>query len=474
MEKLAKFFSKFSVDKFPKESKGRRLNEAKSENNPKQPRKSSPPSKPRGPPSEEAMRAADAALGRIAAKQVPSKTPIQRRLEAESVRMKKQMEEAEALASQFTKGAITCDTGGPLKKVTFSCPSLLGDSVRGTYAEVDTLIEQTLLEESEHDPASAYTLLIIRSIQSSQYPAGVDASDATTPSIQTFRDKRKQNFGTIIRNLIENPEKENFRRLRVGNKSIADLLELKFAIKFLETCGFIQAEQPFNSEEDSPREKYLVFPEAPTEVQLHHLKSMLNLLESGELIVPRINRDTTILQVGENKVRDLAKEELPAEFFLVSPDDLRRWNDEMQRMEEEKVLLTKSMRERLKSRDRRLYRYALIRVRLPCNNIIIQGTFMSTETVNDVNFWVSSCLVDQSLEYSLWAPPGQISTTTGGSGSRGATARVSLDNFEPTTSLADLGLAPSAILTLAVKSAAAQATGIRLLPELEQQIIPLQ
>lgn len=76
--------------------------------------------------------------------------------------------------------------------------------------------------------------------------------------------------------------------------------------------------------------------------------------------------------MSENKVRDLAKEELPAEFFLVSPDDLRRWNDELQRMEKEKVLLTKAMRERLKFRDRRLYRYALIRVRLPQNNLMIQ------------------------------------------------------------------------------------------------------
>ncbi|CDI98365.1 ubxPUB domain containing protein [Echinococcus multilocularis] len=474
MGKLAKFFSRFSVDKFPKESQGRRLNEVRSENNSKQTRKESPPSIPRGPPSEGAMRAADAALSRIAAKQVPSKTPIQRRVEAESARMKKQMEEAEALASRFSKSAVTCDTGGQLKKVTFSCPRLLDDSVRGTYAEVDTLIEQALLEESEYDPAGAYTLLIIRSIESSQYPTGVDANDTSIPSIQTFRDKRKQNFITIIRNLIENPEKENFRRLRMGNKSIADLLELKFAVNFFETCGFIQREQPTNSEADAPMERYLVFPAAPTEEQLYHLKSMLSLLESGELIAPRINRDTTILQASENEVRDLAKEELPAEFFLVSRDDLRRWNEELQRMEKEKVLLTKAMRDRLKSRDRRLYRYALIRVRLPHNNIMIQGTFMATETVNDVRFWVSSCLADQGLEYSLWAPPGQISSITAGSGSRPATARVLLDDCDPTASLMDLGLAPSAILTLGVKSVTAQAIAIRLLPELEHQIIPLQ
>ncbi|VDM16103.1 unnamed protein product [Hydatigera taeniaeformis] len=474
MGKLSKFFSRFSADKFPKESHGRRLNEVRVEGSSKQERKVSPPSTPRGPPSEGAMRAADAALSRIAAQQIPSKTAIQRRVEAESARMKKQMEEAETLASRFTKNVVTHDTGGPLKKVTFSCPSLLGGDVRGTYAEVDALIEEALLDESERDPASAYTLLIIRSIESSQYPIGVDANDASTPTLQTFRDKRKHNFATIIRNLIENPEKENFRRLRLGNKSIADLLELKFAIKFFETCGFVQREQAITPEEDARTEKYLVFPAPPTEEQLHHLKSMLNLLESGELIVPKVNRDTTVIKVTESKFRDLAKEELPAEFFLVSPDDLRRWNDELQRMEEEKVLLTKAMRERLKSRDRRLYRYTLIRVRLPHDDIVLQGTFLSTETVNDVRLWISSCLADQHLEYSLWAPPGQISSITGGGGNRPATARVLLDTYEPTTSLVDLGLAPSAILTLAVKSMAVQPTTIRLLPELEHQAISLQ
>ena len=90
------------------------------------------------------------------------------------------------------------------------------------------------MDEAEHDPAAAYSLLIIRSIDSSQYPVGVDASDPSTPSIQTFREKRRQNFITIIRNLVENPENENFRRLRMSNKLVADLLELRFALNFFE------------------------------------------------------------------------------------------------------------------------------------------------------------------------------------------------------------------------------------------------
>ena len=71
-------------------------------------------------------------------------------------------------------------------------------------------------------------------------------------------------------------------------------------------------------------------------------------------------------------MRNLAKEELPEEFFIVSRDDLRRWDEEAQRIETDKILLTKAMRDRLKARDRRVYRYALIRVRLPHDDIVIQ------------------------------------------------------------------------------------------------------
>lgn len=69
--KLAKFFSKFSSDKFPKDSEGRRLNEPKREVAPKTSCPEPPLRTPREPPSEVAMRATEAALGRIAAQQIP-------------------------------------------------------------------------------------------------------------------------------------------------------------------------------------------------------------------------------------------------------------------------------------------------------------------------------------------------------------------------------------------------------------------
>ncbi|KAM7535078.1 hypothetical protein Aperf_G00000091482 [Anoplocephala perfoliata] len=470
MKKLAKFFNKVSPDKFPDDSEGRRLNEPKPDKTPKQSRPESPPSIPRSPPSQEAMRAADAALSRLAAKDIPRKTAIQRKVEAENAEMRKQALAAEQIAAQFSKMTVASDTGGALKKVTFSCPSLLDDKFSGSYSEVDTKIEKTLLEEAENDPASAYTLLIIRSIQSSPFPIDVNPSSENAPSIQEIRDKRRNNFATIIRNLVEHPEKENFRRLRTSNKLISDLLQLRFAQQFFETCGFIETEEPMNSEEGTFTMKFLVFPTAPSEEQLFRLKEMLDLLKSGDLIVPILCRNTTVLQASGGDVRELAHNELPPEFFQISLDDYRRMKEQLQRESQDKVLLTRATRERIKNLNRRVFRYTLIRVRLPQGNLLVQGTFAASETVHDIRKWLSECLSDASIEYSLYAPPGIVSTT---SSNRPASARVSLDDCESNATLFELNLTPSAVLTLSLSPSMPPSTIVRLLPELEEQIIPL-
>ncbi len=48
-------------------------------------------------------------------------------------------------------------------------------------------------------------------------------------------------------------------------------------------------------------ERYLVFPAAPTENQMEHLRGMLSLLESGQPIMPKLCRDTTVLKVSATR-----------------------------------------------------------------------------------------------------------------------------------------------------------------------------
>ncbi len=156
------------------------------------------------------------------------------------------MQEAESLAAKFATTTVNLEKCAALQsmfmfnviifalEVSFWCPSLLDEEFTGSYAEVDEAIEKTLVDEALRDAASAYTLLLIRSIEASQLPPGVDPADESAPSVQTIREKRRQNFMTIIRNLVEHPEKENFRRLRMSNKLISDLLGVKHADKFFE------------------------------------------------------------------------------------------------------------------------------------------------------------------------------------------------------------------------------------------------
>lgn len=127
MKKLTKFFSKLSTDKFPPDSEGRRLNEPERDKTLKRSQLESPLPTPRGPPSQEAMRAADAALNRMAAKEIPksnfdyindnifTETAIQRKVEAENAQIRKQVLAAEQIAAQFSKGSVVSDAGSDLK-----------------------------------------------------------------------------------------------------------------------------------------------------------------------------------------------------------------------------------------------------------------------------------------------------------------------------------------------------------------------
>nr|CDS26494.1 dual specificity mitogen activated protein [Hymenolepis microstoma] len=470
--KLAKFFSKLSMDKVPKSSEGRRLNEPKREVAPKIYSPESPLRATREAPSEVAMKASEAALGRIAAQKTPHKTSIQRRIEAENAQLKKQIQEAEQIASQFQRTAVTSDTGGALKKVLFSCSKLLGDEFTDSYDKVDAEIVKALLEEAQNDPASAYTLLVIRNIASSPFPADVDPNNESTPDINVFREKRKNNLETIIRNLIEHPDKENFRRLKMSNKLIAELLQLEYGQKFLETCGFIETEENTTTEDGSVSSiKLLVFPAAPSEEQTSRLKEMLELLKSGEKIFPELVRGTTVFQATGSEVREFSPDDLPPEFFAINLSDFRRMRDSIRQVTSDKPLLTKASRDRLKKLNRRTFRYTLIRVRLPQNNLLIQATFATSETVNDVRMWLSGCLVDPSIEYILYAPPGTLPST--GNTNRPVTARVPLDECGETSTLLDLNLFPSVILNFALQPIMPPNTVVQLLPELEARVIPL-
>lgn len=417
------------------------------------------------PPSEGAAKAAEAALRRLNLTQPQPKSAIKIAAQREIEKEKRELQEAEALKAKFTPTTSHIDKPSTLSYVSFWCPVMFGDSVIMSYADVNASIQDYLLSSVSNNPKEGVILLLIRAIETSHLPASVDTTDPQAPTLTDVRNSRRQNFVKLLKNIIEVPEKEAFRRLRVSNVLIVDLLSIDVAEDFLNMCGFarkmlpkasapiispnaISSAQTASSEmseadEFPAEEAYLVMPE-PSESELEHLKSILELFETAQPIVAELYRNTQIFSTTGKMCRAIAQEELPDEFFVVSKDELRRIQLQQQRVVEESgLLLTKAMRDRMQNRDNRFYRFAAIRIRFP-NDIIIQGTFYASDNLATVRMWITDCLQDQSMSYQLLAPPGILAPSK--KTNAALTTWMPLEDNNAT--IVELGLAPSTMLNL--------------------------
>lgn len=67
----------------------------------------------------------------------------------------------------------------------------------------------------------------------------------------------------------------------------------------------------------------------------------------------------------------LSRVELPAEFYRISPEELKKEQEiRRQAVEQMGMLRTKAMREREAQRELRRYRFCLLRVRFPDNTVL--------------------------------------------------------------------------------------------------------
>merc|ERR1712038_1463977 len=83
---------------------------------------------------------------------------------------------------------------------------------------------------------------------------------------------------------------------------------------------------------------------------------------------------------------------LPPDFFALSPEELKREQQlKTELAEREGMLRTKAMREREEMKERRKYRFCLIRVRFP-DGLVLQGTFSVYEQFKMVEEFVTDCL----------------------------------------------------------------------------------
>ncbi|CAI5448575.1 unnamed protein product [Caenorhabditis angaria] len=232
---------------------------------------------------------------------------------------------------------------------------------------------------------------------------------------QQQRDTAIETICKYVQNILEHPGEEKYRQIRLTNKAFQERVASAIGgRKFLESVGFTEKS-----------EEFLVF-DRQSDV---HLVEALENLRNGQSVPIKVARNLEIFAMKEGQ--KLVSPKLADEFFNLSADELKA----EQRSREHQVdrmltLRTKEMRQKDDQLRNYKYKYTLIRIRVP-GNMIIQGVFSCYEAFSAVRSFVSSVLSEEIIEFAL----------------RDA-ANQQVD--EETLTLAQLGLAPAAVLHLVI------------------------
>lgn len=405
MAAIREFFKKRKAEvKFKQAGPGRRLNstdEAVAAARPA-PQRQQPQ---RGAPSEGAQRAAAAALSRF--EQQQAKAHPNWSLAAIKSQARKQLEEEMAAAEEQSqrpkaKEPTMVKEAGPQagdNAVLFGC-SLLGPELRLPHEELRARIRQFLYEQMAEEPALTSCLLI--------------------HTCNAPRDRVEAGVETLckyLNNIADHPSEDKYRRIRLNNRIFQErVLPLEGALEFLQAAGFERRHA-----EECPAEEWLEF---PPEGETEQLRLLSDALCCAKPVVPVLDRSVRVLSPHEAAQQIV----LPDSFFNLTPDELLREQEARRReVELQTTLRTKAMRERDERREQTMYRYTLIRVRLP-SGLILQGTFGVREPLAAVLEFLADSMEEASVEPALTSPSGHP-----------------LD--DPKATLLELKLVPAAVLS---------------------------
>uniref|UniRef100_A0A0V0ICL9 Putative UBX domain-containing protein 6-like n=1 Tax=Solanum chacoense TaxID=4108 RepID=A0A0V0ICL9_SOLCH len=214
----------------------------------------------------------------------------------------------------------------------------------------------------------------------------------------------------LLKNIGKEPTNAKFRKIRMGNPKIKEAIgDVVGGVELLEFVGFELKEEG--------GEIWGVM-DVPSEEQLVKLKNVVSLLEpkkveelasasqvkaASEPVEPKkIDRQIKVFFSVPESVA--AKIVLPDSFFNLSHEELRR-EAEMKRkkLEESKLLIPKSFREKQAKAARKKYTKSIIRIQFP-DGVLLQGVFLPSEPTSALYEFVSSALKEPSLEFDLLHP----------------------------------------------------------------------
>ncbi|UYV78075.1 UBXN6 [Cordylochernes scorpioides] len=309
-------------------------------------------------------------------------------------------------AKEEEEAASPASEGHPMVKgVYFKC-DLLGPDV-GPYDQIIEQLAEYLYSQMSEDPVTASVLLLLSCNDVSRVRQGVET------------------LSRCLNNILDNPEEEKYRKLRVLNRTFQErLAELDGALEFLDAVGFRRMDLENAEGEEEP---FLVF----VQDDIEKLSWPLEVLTTTEPIVPQLDRNVQVLAPAVAATRL----ELPDNFFKLSLDEARREQALKKRRAE---LLSQMRTSAQRERDEipelpRSYGYTVIRVRLP-QDVVLQGTFAAVERLQDVEEMVRGQLQDPGVAFALRGPAGE--------------------KLEESATLEALRLVPAAVLNLQLLTSA--------------------
>lgn len=214
----------------------------------------------------------------------------------------------------------------------------------------------------------------------------------------------------LLKNVVREPENGKFRKIRMGNPKIKEAIgDVVGAVELLECVGF-------KLNEDG--EEMWAVMDIPSKEQLGLIQGAISLLEPQNVeetpstAPAKVDEPADEPKEIDRQIRvffsvpesTAAKIEVPDSFYNLSREELKREADmRKKRIEESRLLIPRSYKEKQAKAARKRFMKTVIRVQFP-DGVVLQGIFLPSEPTAALYEFVSSALKEQSLEFELLHP----------------------------------------------------------------------
>ncbi|CAN6166901.1 unnamed protein product [Urochloa humidicola] len=220
----------------------------------------------------------------------------------------------------------------------------------------------------------------------------------------------------LLGNLLRDPRSDKFRRVRLGNPRIKEAVaDREGGVELLEAVGFRVG--------DEGGELFAVMDEVPGDARLSGIRRAVLFLERAHPSAPpaQVEADTKescnngvdgqeeVKKIVDRQIRvffsvpgsSVADNDVPDSFYNLTGEEIRNEAKmRRERLEQSRLLIPKSYKEKQALAARQKYKQAVIRVQFP-DRVILQGVFLPGEATGSLYEFVASALKQPGLEFEL-------------------------------------------------------------------------